>query len=306
MTKVRIYKDAAGEHRWQAIAENGHIVADSGEGYVRHIDALQAAQRLFTPALVVDTERPEKAAVMRIPEVLEEGLNRLGRHVEHDPASRQFAFKATGQPLHAVSWQRDGGPFDQGDLGSCTGNAAAGLCDTAMFRNPADPLLVEADAVKIYEEATILDKIPGHYPPNDTGSSGLAAAKALKNRGLIAGYRHAFSLAAALEALQQSPVMTGVEWLSSFDTPDKNGLVQLGGSVRGGHEFEVDFFDPAQHEDEGGLVGGINSWGLSWGIGGRFFFTAKTWGWLLARHGDVTIPTPVLTHTDVPSPRPAL
>jgi len=28
-----VFEDSAGEWRWRLIAENGHIIADSGEGY---------------------------------------------------------------------------------------------------------------------------------------------------------------------------------------------------------------------------------------------------------------------------------
>jgi uncharacterized protein len=31
--KVTVYRDKSGEYRWKLAAENGEIVADSGEGY---------------------------------------------------------------------------------------------------------------------------------------------------------------------------------------------------------------------------------------------------------------------------------
>ena len=37
-----VYRDAVGEHRWQLVATNGKVVADSGEGYVRKVDCLNA------------------------------------------------------------------------------------------------------------------------------------------------------------------------------------------------------------------------------------------------------------------------
>ena len=40
--KYCTYKDAAGEWRWRLKAENGKIIADSGEGYKNKQDCLDA------------------------------------------------------------------------------------------------------------------------------------------------------------------------------------------------------------------------------------------------------------------------
>lgn len=224
--------------------------------------------------------------VVQLPETLK-ATSRLGRHIEHDPRSRNYAFALTGHPLTKVLWPRAGSPLNQGNLGSCTGNAITGVLNTAPFRKNGAKLYTEKEAVRIYELATTLDKISGSYPPDDTGSSGLAVCKAAKQLGLISGYKHAFSLQAALEALMSGPVITGVAWYEGFDTPDPNGLVQISGQVRGGHEFEILGYDPATD-----LVEAENSWGASWGVKGRFFFTSATWGKLLAQQGDVTVPVP--------------
>lgn len=217
------------------------------------------------------------------------GRGRLGRHVEHDPASVAYGIEATGRALTKVLWARGGRPFNQGQLGSCTGNATAGLLNTAPFRQArGGKLLTEKDAVAIYELATTLDAIAGQYPPTDTGSSGLGACKAAKKLGYISGYKHAFSIHAALEALMDGPVITGVNWYDGFDNPDANGLVEISGQVRGGHEFEVLGYDPATD-----LVTAENSWGRTWGVKGRFHFTSATWARLLAEQGDATVPVPV-------------
>ena len=48
MTKrLEVYKDEAGEYRWRLVAENGKLVSDSGESYVRRIDAVEEAKSLF-------------------------------------------------------------------------------------------------------------------------------------------------------------------------------------------------------------------------------------------------------------------
>lgn len=214
------------------------------------------------------------------------GVGRLGRHVEHDPRSRAFGVTAT-TVLKKVRWRRYGNPFNQGQLGSCTGNAITGILNTSPFHKSGSRIYAEKDAVAIYEAATLIDNITGQYPPTDTGSSGLAVCKAAKAKGYISAYRHAFGLQQALSALMSGPVITGVDWYEGFDTPDASGLVAISGAVRGGHEFEVIGYDPST-----GLVEAVNSWGAGWGVKGHFFFTADTWGRLLSQQGDVTVPIP--------------
>ncbi|MGZ4663732.1 MAG: hypothetical protein ACXV5Q_01430 [Frankiaceae bacterium] len=214
------------------------------------------------------------------------GAGMLGRHVRHDPKSRLYP-ATTGVEVKSVRWQRRSPIFDQGNVGSCTGNAAAGwvATDTATRKGRAD--ITEADALKVYSKATRLDRIKGVYPPTDTGSSGLAAAKALKALGLATGtYRHAFGLDHALQALQSGPVLVGIEWLTGCDRPDKAGVVNYTGSVRGGHEILADEVDTARK-----LVGFQNSWGTSYGQSGRFYMTWADFAKALAAQGDVTVPS---------------
>lgn len=228
----------------------------------------------------------------------------LGRIVHHDPRSRQYAYKAApGVTYASVQHTSHIGILDQGQLGSCTGNATVGAlgCDPfyGTIPTPLAAQLDEQGAVAIYSAATRLDDAPGQYPPTDTGSSGLAAAKAAQTQKLISGYRHAFTLADALAALQDTPVITGITWYSSFDTPDPSGLVSLthGATIRGGHEICADGYDADK-----GIVWFRNSWGTGWGVQGRFCMTAATWAQLLANQGDVTVMVPLSS----PPPTPAV
>jgi hypothetical protein len=196
--------------------------------------------------------------------------------------------------------------LDQGALGSCVGNATIGALGCDPFYNTladklADHPLTEDDAIEIYSEATKIDPFPGEYPPIDQGTSGLAGAKAAKQAGLISGYRHAFSLADALAALQETPVITGIAWWSSFETPDPDGLVAIapGAEIRGGHEIAAIGYDADK-----GRVWFKQSWGPSWGVKGTFCMTAETWGQLLADKGDVTVLVPLSQPAPTPTPDP--
>lgn len=236
------------------------------------------------------------AKVVRLDELVVPGKP-LGRHVEHDPLSRNFAVaELSAAVLRRIRHRRYGGPFDQGQLGSCTGNSGEGVMNTVPFHRTGTKLSTETNAVDTYSKATHRDRFPGAYPPEDTGSSGIAVAKVLLSEGRIASYRHAFSLKGAVSALQTVPVMTGVPWFEGFDEPDPDtALVRIAGQIRGGHEFEVLAFEPASTNDPllDGILEAVNSWGLAYGIRGRFRFTGRTWGDLLEQQGDVTVLTPL-------------
>jgi hypothetical protein len=144
---------------------------------------------------------------------------RLGRHVEHDPRSRGYAYKAAEDvALRNIVHRHYGGILDQGNLGSCTGNACAGAINTIPIHAKREHVLREPEALDLYELATAIDEFPGQYPPEDTGSSGLAVAKAAQQKGYISSYQHAFSIGDALLALMEGPIIVGVNWYEGFDT----------------------------------------------------------------------------------------
>jgi hypothetical protein len=214
----------------------------------------------------------------------------LGRNVRHDPRSWNFP-APRARKIVSVLHKRHGQPFNQGKtLGSCTGNAVAGLLMTEPFWQPGRRL-TERDAVKLYSRATHLDPFKGIYPPEDTGSSGLAAMKAAAEHGYLKSYGHAFGLDHALKTLVLGPVVTGVNWYTSFDRPDKNGRVKKKGHVRGGHEFLVVGIDVEEK-----TVRACNSWGPGYADGGYFTFSWDAWDILLDQDGDVTTATPGRPH----------
>jgi hypothetical protein len=206
---------------------------------------------------------------------------RLGRHVQHDERSRAYPFtpRHTG-PLVSIRHKRHVPPFDQGDLGSCTGNACAGALSTAPFAHR----FTESRAVKIYSAATKLDDVPGSYPPDDTGSDGLSVAKVALSSGYITRYEHCFDLQAVLAALQVGPVLLGVSWRTGFDNPTSDGRMTYTGSVRGGHEICADEIDVTNKR-----VWITNSWGTSWGVAGRAWWSWDDLTKILADSGDATV-----------------
>lgn len=224
---------------------------------------------------------------------------RLGRHVHHDSRSLQFEHlprDATPQGK-STFWDSGTGPLNQGQVGSCTGNATAQWLNT-NFANPVrtathkGQYLAEADALAIYSLGTQLDTTPGSYPPNDTGCDGTSVAKASVQLGYLDSYTHTFSFPALQATLETTPVICGTVWTKTMFKP-VNGLVNVGqltqSNVAGGHEYlgaGIDF--------TAGVLIFRNSWGDqdAWPgckAGGYFAIKFGDYERLLAEQGDVTV-----------------
>lgn len=233
--------------------------------------------------------------IVQIIEEVHDFEQRLGRHIEHDIRSLDYKvasnpfkkIQATVAPKTSVLWQRYSPILDQGQLGSCTGNAITGWlgcaphATTTAFARQYN----EDFAIKVYEQATIIDGVPGSYPPDDTGSSGLAVAKVAKSMGLISSYKTATTTNELILALHTAPVIVGVAWYENFFTPDSKGQVHVGGKIAGGHEFLIRGYDAKTK-----LFTADNSWGTSWGIKGSFTFSTATWESLRKQQADVVLP----------------
>lgn len=244
----------------------------------------------------------------QIPETLVPG-KRLGRHVNHD--SRSLAYRVTpgAQPTAPILWQRNIPILDQGNLGSCTGNAETG----ALGSGPIYAALIAAGtlttkkitldetfAVELYSAATEVDSYAGTYPPTDTGSDGLSVSKAAQSKGLISGYVHATSVDACKTAIMTGPFIVGSNWYTGMDDPDSTGLVTATGTVRGGHEYLCRGYDPSTD-----LWDLDNSWGTGYGVLGTFRYSSPTLAKLLAESGDATQPIPITAPAPTPTPPPA-
>jgi hypothetical protein len=241
----------------------------------------------------------------------------LGRIQHHDPRSLAFAHGVLPKSaIRSVSWTRRTPILDQGATGSCTGQALTGALGTdAAGRTASAQVSVTADskgvfgagvhtldedfAVRAYQLNTRLDNIAGEYPPDDTGSTGLACGKTAKQLGLATGYTHAFTYDAFRSALQSGPVLIGIPWFQSMFDPKADGqlVVDLSTPV-GGHEVMVREYDAAT--DEAWID---NSWGSSWGVKGRAYLKGADLRTLLAKGGDVTVLA--FTTAPIPTPTPA-
>jgi hypothetical protein len=220
---------------------------------------------------------------------------RLGRHQLLDARSLAYMVEnnvqAMGTAYQDRSWERVIDILDQGKLGACTGNAGTGALGTQPFYDAVGssvlPAAHDADAgqrfaVELYSEATAVDPYPGTYPPEDTGSSGLAICQVLKNRGMITGYTWARTAYGFLTLLQAGPVLQGMPWHQAFFQPDKNGFIDSdpawsSSALAGGHEVEAIGLHLDSRDVFSSVITYANSWGTGWGDNGLFRMRLRTY-----------------------------
>lgn len=213
---------------------------------------------------------------------------RLGRHVVHDPRSRNYAFPARETPRRDITLRvYNPRPNPNQALGCCTGVDAAVKCNVAGNRVKGVVLDMD-DAVKIYSRATQLDPWTGEYPPTDTGSSGTAAAAAAKEQGLIDRFEWVLTGTDGIYAAltQGRPVGVGTVWKQRmFEIDKQSGLIDASGPVVGGHQYTI-----VGYRKRMDAFIGLCWWG-SWGMdnAGRFLIRRASLADLLADEGDAHV-----------------
>jgi hypothetical protein len=166
----------------------------------------------------------------------------LGRHVEHDARSLEYPARRGSRPLGIVEWAINAGVLDQGEVGRCTGYSAATCMNSAPYYGERRKVnkgryLTAAHGDILYHNATINDAFPGVWKPDDTGSTGLAVAKALQDLGLISSYRHCFGIDHVLDAIVLGPMIVGTAWLEDMFELPSNRILSVTGDEAGGHEY---------------------------------------------------------------------
>lgn len=220
----------------------------------------------------------------------------LGRHVLLDSRSKAYAVQPTTTPVTSARHDAYMPVLDQGQIGSCTGNASTSCAYHEPFYVPEAPhwryTPDEAGAQSWYHDNTANDDFPGTWSPDDTGSDGLTSSKMAVAAGVANGYQAALDLDSSLQTLMDRPGITGIPWYNSMFTVGSDGLVTVDAKsgLAGGHELVVDEIVAADAPGNGTgklLVGGNQSWGATWGARGRWYLTGADWWALRQQQGDV-------------------
>jgi hypothetical protein len=224
---------------------------------------------------------------------------RLGRHEELDAKSVPYFVRAMDpDKIKPSSFEVPIGILDQGNLGSCVGNATTyhlsnlfkddlSWC-TLVLKGKRYRITAGGDnqpfAVASYHFATTKDGFRGVYPPDDTGSSGIGSGRAMKAQGLIEGYDWATSLLGVATLLQRGGVLIGMPWYDSMFDPDRLGFIDNRPDLfrpeylAGGHELYLAGLETWYPQTpEKSVAWGYQSWGGSWGDAGRFRMRLSTW-----------------------------
>lgn len=209
---------------------------------------------------------------------------RLGRHVVHDPKSWDYQELLPRRTVELKSVQHrryDPIPEPNQPVGCCTMVAECLMGNTKGNRVKGQVLNMQT-ALDGYSIATSIDPFEGVYPPEDTGSSGLAAAKAAVRLGLADKYLWYFSVESVLLGLQKHPISFGGKWMyDMFYASREHPVVRPTGEVAGGHQWTLSGYDAKNK-----LIAGECWWGKGFGINGRFYISVEDFRTLMEDNGD--------------------
>lgn len=184
-------------------------------------------------------------------EVVEQQSVLLGRNKVHDERSRAFAMpaKAIDRSLWRDKAVRlyDPLPNPNQRVGCCTGVAKCSQMNAVGNRKTGVVLGLD-NAEHIYSENTKIDPWEGVWPPDDTGSSGLASAKTAQALGIGGEYRWLFGGADEViqNVMEGKVISVGTWWYDSMFHQQPSGLVRVMGSRAGGHQYVIRGYDKSR------------------------------------------------------------
>lgn len=222
------------------------------------------------------------------------------RFVHYDERSKAFGLSATIPTPVDRSRKRVWTPgplLDQGREGACVGFGTSGELGATPTKVPVD----NSFALNLYAEAQKVDRAEGRN--YSSGATVLAGMKAAKNLGLIREYRWAGVEDRSVTddvidaLLRHGPVVIGIVWKDGMYDTSPDGLVDITGSVVGGHCIYVHGWWP-NHPKFGDVFVWQNSWGPYYGMTdpagvptGRGFVKAADLEALLKDDGEAVVPT---------------
>jgi hypothetical protein len=180
---------------------------------------------------------------------------KFGRLVSPDVRDLRFPMRAMlPASVPIVSKFYTTGPvLDQGNTPQCVGYSWRQFLTSEPLQTLDGP-----SASQLYTEAQLNDEWPGE---DYDGSSVRGGAIALTTDGRLKNYVWGKSAADVRDFLiSTGTVVMGTYWSRSMMTPDKNGVLKVGGRTDDGHAYLICGFDAP-----GNRFQMIQSWGEDWG-----------------------------------------
>ncbi len=216
-----------------------------------------------------------------------------------DPSNKNYRVGAANPELMQRSRYWVPGPvLDQGREGACVGfgvvaEALASPVRVKAFRT-RDPLYLTTNpdlaARDVYRTAQAIDPWPETHEGGAEGTSVLAGMKVGQERGWWSGYRWALNMAELRAALEEGPVVIGVEWRSGMYRA-LGGILSVSGGVVGGHCILITGYTPRHRTAKGSAYRLRNSWSEDWGVNGSAYISADDLdGILFQAGGEASVP----------------
>lgn len=197
--------------------------------------------------------------------------------------------------------------LDQGQEGSCVGHGYAH--ELAATPRVVNGMSHQYAVESIYWPAQKEDPWPGGaYPdadPFEEGTSVLTGAKICKDKGYYLQYNWCMNARDVAEVLgYDGPVVLGLNWYTGMFSPDSDGFLHAVGNIEGGHcicavgvkivwkhwynRLVSQNWENVDMEKSYVLL--HNSWGQSWGMGGRAKLSLADLDLLMAQQGEACAP----------------
>ena len=215
----------------------------------------------------------------------------------YDERSRDFRVRSLltnfAVPDVARTW-RPGLVLDQGREGACVGFGWTGELLCSPFPDPYTGIQrADTYARALYRDAQRIDEWEGE---SYEGTSVLAGAKVVRQRGFMDEYRWAFTVDEVRDAIVTlGPVVIGVNWYSGMYDTDKHGIVDVSGDLVGGHCLFIYEYHPRKRlpGDWWGrhrVFRWRNSWGPTYGTNGSGYIRYDDLARLLREGGEACVP----------------
>lgn len=202
------------------------------------------------------------------------------RKVEFDERSRQFPIRelVAAKSPRSYTWRCEAWN-DQGREGACVGFAWS----HELAARPKVRPTSAAEAMSIYRRAQQIDQWSGE---DYDGTSVIAGAKVVRERGGLDTYRWAFDLNDLILAVgYKGPAVLGTNWYEGMFEPARDGYLKVTGERVGGHAI---LCNSVSIKSRSFVL--HNSWGKDWGNNGTARITFDDMARLLREQGEACIP----------------